>query len=62
MGTQLMARAAARDSGWVLRDVGPFGDMLEPVDDVTADELHAVFLRRSPRCSNAARMPSSSKP
>lgn len=38
-----VARAAAGDNGWVLGDVGPFGDFLEPVGDVTADELRAAF-------------------
>lgn len=36
-------RAAGGDGGWILGDVGPFGDFLEPVGDVTADELRAVF-------------------
>ena len=38
-----VARAAAGDDGWVLGDVGPFGDFLEPVGDVTEDELHEAF-------------------
>jgi len=38
-----VARAAAGETGWVLGDVGPFGDFLEPVGDVTADELRAAF-------------------
>ena len=38
-----VARAAAGDNSWVLGDVGPFGDFLEPVGDVTADELRAAF-------------------
>ena len=38
-----VARAAAGENGWVLGDVGPFGDFLEPVGDVTADELRAAF-------------------
>ncbi|MEI8289892.1 MAG: homocysteine S-methyltransferase family protein [Verrucomicrobiota bacterium] len=38
-----VARAAAGDNGWVLGDVGPFGDFLEPVGDVTADELREAF-------------------
>ncbi len=37
------ARAAAGDHGWVLGDVGPFGDFLEPVGEVTADELRDAF-------------------
>jgi 5-methyltetrahydrofolate--homocysteine methyltransferase len=38
-----VARAAAGETGWVLGDVGPFGDFLEPVGDMTIDELHAIF-------------------
>ena len=38
-----VARAADGNSGWVLGDVGPFGDFLEPVGDVSADELRAAF-------------------
>ena len=38
-----VARAAAVENGWVLGDVGPFGDFLEPVGDVTADELRDAF-------------------
>jgi len=38
-----IARAAAGESGWVLGDVGPFGDFLEPVGDITAEELRAIF-------------------
>lgn len=38
-----VACAAAGENGWVLGDVGPFGDFLEPVGDVTADDLRAAF-------------------
>jgi 5-methyltetrahydrofolate--homocysteine methyltransferase len=38
-----LARVAAGPDGWVLGDVGPFGDFLEPVGDITADELRAAF-------------------
>lgn len=38
-----VARAAAGADGWVLGDVGPFGDFLEPVGLVTADELRGAF-------------------
>jgi 5-methyltetrahydrofolate--homocysteine methyltransferase len=38
-----VARTAAGDKGWVLGDVGPIGDFLEPVGDVTADELREAF-------------------
>jgi len=37
------AREIAGDSAWVLGDVGPFGDFLEPLGDMTADELFAIF-------------------
>ena len=38
-----VARAAAGEPGWVIGDVGPFGDFLEPLGDTTADELREVF-------------------
>jgi len=38
-----LARQAAGEDGWVLGDVGPFGDFLEPVGDITADELREAF-------------------
>ena len=38
-----VARAAAGDNGWLLGDVGPFGDFLEPFGDVSADELREAF-------------------
>jgi len=38
-----VARRAAGASGWVLGDVGPSGDFLEPVGDVTPGELHSAF-------------------
>jgi len=38
-----VARAAAGDRGWVLGDVGPFGDFLEPLGDVSPEELQAAF-------------------
>jgi len=38
-----LARAAAGDDGWVLGDVGPCGDFLEPVGEVTQDDLRAAF-------------------
>lgn len=37
------AREIAGDSAWVLGDVGPFGDFLEPLGDMTSDELFAIF-------------------
>jgi 5-methyltetrahydrofolate--homocysteine methyltransferase len=38
-----VARAAAGDDAWVLGDVGPCGDFLEPVGDLTADEVRDAF-------------------
>jgi 5-methyltetrahydrofolate--homocysteine methyltransferase len=38
-----VARAVAGPDGWVLGDVGPFGDFLEPVGDTTAEELRDAF-------------------
>ncbi len=38
-----VARAAAGDGNWVLGDVGPFGDFIEPLGDITAEELGAAF-------------------
>jgi 5-methyltetrahydrofolate--homocysteine methyltransferase len=38
-----LARQAAGPGGWVLGDVGPFGDFLEPLGDMTADELRGIF-------------------
>jgi 5-methyltetrahydrofolate--homocysteine methyltransferase len=38
-----LARGAARETGWVLGDVGPFGGFLEPVGDTAADELREAF-------------------
>ena len=38
-----LARAAAGDNAWVLGDVGPFGDFLEPMGDTTPEELRGIF-------------------
>lgn len=38
-----LARAAAGADGWVLGDVGPFGDFLEPLGDTTEEELLEIF-------------------
>jgi 5-methyltetrahydrofolate--homocysteine methyltransferase len=38
-----VARAAAGENAWVLGDVGPFGDFLEPVGDVAEEDLRAAF-------------------
>ncbi|MCX6896834.1 MAG: homocysteine S-methyltransferase family protein [Verrucomicrobia bacterium] len=38
-----VARAGTGENGWVLGDVGPFGDFLEPLGDTTADDLRAAF-------------------
>ena len=37
------ARQAAGSAGWVLGDIGPFGDFLEPLGDMTAEELRGIF-------------------
>ncbi|MCL2639685.1 MAG: homocysteine S-methyltransferase family protein [Phycisphaerales bacterium] len=39
----LAARAAAGEKAWVLGDVGPFGDFLEPSGDYTPEQLHEIF-------------------
>lgn len=42
----LAARIAAEAAGpdaWVLGDVGPFGDFLEPMGDTTVEELEDIF-------------------
>lgn len=38
-----LASDAAGPDGWVIGDVGPFGDFLEPMGDTTAEELEAIF-------------------
>lgn len=38
-----LAREAAGSGGWVLGDVGPFGDFLEPLGDMTDSGLHEIF-------------------
>jgi len=38
-----LARAAAGANGWVLGDVGPFGDFLEPLGDTTEEQLLGIF-------------------
>ena len=38
-----LARAAAGPEAWVLGDVGPFGGFLEPLDEMEAEELEALF-------------------
>ena len=37
------ARAVAGDTGWVLGDIGPFGDFLEPLGDMGEEELQGIF-------------------
>jgi len=37
------ARKVAGDSGWVLGDIGPFGEFLEPLGGMSAEQLHAIF-------------------
>jgi len=38
-----LAREAAGATGFVLGDVGPFGDFLEPLGDTTEEELDTMF-------------------
>ena len=38
-----VARAAAGENAWVLGDVGPCGDFIEPVGDLTEDEVREGF-------------------
>lgn len=42
LAAQLAADAAGPE-GWVIGDVGPFGDFLEPVGDTTLEELERIF-------------------
>jgi 5-methyltetrahydrofolate--homocysteine methyltransferase len=42
LAAKLAADAAGPD-GWVIGDVGPFGDFLEPMGDTTVEELEAIF-------------------
>lgn len=39
----MAARGAAGEEGWVIGDIGPFGDFLEPVGEITIDELQQAF-------------------
>lgn len=44
-----LARTAVKESGktaWVLGDVGPFGGFIEPVGDMPADQLLAIFMEQ----------------
>ena len=38
-----LAREIAGDRAWVLGDIGPFGGMLEPLGEATADEVSVAF-------------------
>jgi len=38
-----LAGEVAGPDGWVIGDVGPFGDFLEPLGDTTAEELEEIF-------------------
>jgi len=42
-----LARAAAGDHAYVLGDIGPFGDFLEPLGDMTASELLDIFFQQA---------------
>lgn len=41
------AAAAAPSRSWVLGDIGPSGDFLEPYGDTTPEELRAVFIEQA---------------
>jgi len=41
-----IARAAAGEAGWVLGDVGPFGDFLQPFGETTPKQLLDIFQRQ----------------
>lgn len=38
-----IARDAAGDNAWVAGDIGQSGDFLEPLGDITVDEMHEAF-------------------
>jgi methionine synthase I (cobalamin-dependent) len=42
LAAEIAAEAAGPD-GWVIGDVGPFGDFLEPMGDTTVEELETIF-------------------
>ncbi|MCC6580511.1 MAG: homocysteine S-methyltransferase family protein [Phycisphaeraceae bacterium] len=42
-----LARKAAGDDHYVLGDIGPFGDFLEPMGTMTEDELLGIFTRQA---------------
>ena len=41
-----IARSAAGQAGWVLGDVGPFGDFLEPIGETKPHQLRDMFQRQ----------------
>lgn len=41
-----IARDAVGEAGWVLGDVGPFGDFLQPIGETTPHELRDIFQRQ----------------
>ncbi|MFA5189219.1 MAG: homocysteine S-methyltransferase family protein [Verrucomicrobiia bacterium] len=42
-----VARRAAGEDAWVLADIGPFGGFLEPLGEMTADELLKLFVQQA---------------
>jgi 5-methyltetrahydrofolate--homocysteine methyltransferase len=42
-----IACQVAGDSAWVLGDIGPFGDFLEPVGEAKPDEVQAMFAQQA---------------
>jgi len=46
-------RALGESGGWVLGDIGPFGGLLEPYGDVTAERVEAAFAEQAEALTNA---------
>jgi 5-methyltetrahydrofolate--homocysteine methyltransferase len=42
----ILAREASQPDGFVLGDVGPFGDFLEPLGDTSTEELTEIFTQQ----------------
>src|SRR5690606_37399187 len=46
LGVRLLRRAVG-GSAFLLGDIGPFGDFLEPLGEMTEAELHTIFLEQA---------------
>ncbi len=46
-GAEIARRAFGGRPGWVLGDIGPFGGLLEPYGDVSADRVAAAFAEQA---------------